>query len=88
MDIQLHPLSLLTLPRDRWRSNRKSESRDNFPRAGERGEIVLPFVYCLVIAGLLMGGLFWLSLAYESKTKEHLRDFQNRWNSLQKKYKD
>lgn len=37
--------------------------------------------------GILFAGLFWLNKTYENKTKEHLYDFQIRWNALEQKYR-
>lgn len=37
-------------------------------------------------ASFLFLGLFLLNQLYEHRTKEHLYDFQNRWNKLEKKY--
>ncbi len=55
---------------------------------GERGEITLNLILLLTTASLLYGGIFWLNKTYEHKTKEHLSDFEIRWNHLSKKYKD
>ncbi len=33
-------------------------------------------------------GLFLLNKLYEYKTKEHLHDFENRWQELEVRYKD
>jgi hypothetical protein len=55
---------------------------------GERGTIVLDLVLLLTSASFLYGGLFWLNKTYEKRTKEHLYDFQTRWNHLEQKYKD
>ena len=61
----------------------------NYPRfLGERGEVVLNLVLLLMSASLLYGGLFWLNKTYELRTKEHLHDFEARWNHLSKKYQD
>jgi len=39
-------------------------------------------------ASLLFFGLFLLNKLYEHRTKEHLYDFQNGWQHLEKKYQD
>lgn len=39
-------------------------------------------------ASLLYGGLFWLNKTYETRTKEHLHDFEIRWNHLGTKYEN
>lgn len=40
------------------------------------------------MGSLILGGQLWLNQHYEMKTKEHLRDFQTRWNRLQEKYQE
>ena len=40
----------------------------------------------MMAAGLLFFGLFLLNKLYEHRTKEHLNDFQNRWQRLEKEY--
>lgn len=55
---------------------------------GERGEAVFNLILLLTSASLLYGGLFWLNKTFEKRTKEHLHDFQTRWNHLGQKYKD
>lgn len=61
---------------------------DSYYREGERGEITLPLILTIVLAGFLMSSLLWLNKFYETQTKEHLYGFQNRWNALEKKYQD
>ena len=39
-------------------------------------------------ASSLFFGLFLFNTHYEHKTKDHLNDFQNSWNHLEKKYQD
>ncbi len=55
---------------------------------GESGEAVINLVVLLMSASLLYGGLFWLNKTYEKRTKEHLHDFETRWNHLEKKYEN
>lgn len=66
---------------------RFSHPRDRLLIQGERGDIILPFILCLLTASLLFTSLFWLNKTYEQKTKEKLHDFQNRWNHLEKNTK-
>lgn len=40
----------------------------------------------LLITGMLFGGLVWLNKHFEQKTKDHLYEFKNKWNALEKKY--
>lgn len=86
LSLCLSPLRRFSrMERPRVRS-RLSTDRPDF--LGENGEVVLNFVTLLMSASLLYGGLFWLNKTYEKRTKEHLHDFETRWNHLGKKYEN
>jgi hypothetical protein len=40
----------------------------------------------MMAASFLFLGLFLLNKLYAHRTKEHLYEFQNRWNSFEQKY--
>lgn len=54
----------------------------------ERGEVILPLVFTILMGSFLFSSLFWLNQHYEKKTKEHLGDFAKNWERLEKKYKN
>lgn len=88
MEESLHLISLHRLNRVERPRLRVCESQDPEKILGNRGEVVLSFTVLLMSASLLYGGLFWLNKTYEKRTKEHLHDFETRWNHLGKKYED
>ncbi len=53
----------------------------------EKGEVTLSLILVLLLGSVLFTGLLWLNLHFETKTKEHLRDFQKNWKALATKYK-
>jgi hypothetical protein len=61
-------------------------SRHSLPGEGDRGDIILPILLSMMAASFLFLGLFLLNKLYAHRTKEHLYDFQNRWNSFEQKY--
>lgn len=64
----------------------QSSSKNKFQ--GEAGEAVINLLLVVTAASVLFLGLFSLNRAYERKTKEHLNDFQKRWNRLEERYQD
>ncbi len=88
MDPSLYLSSLRRLCRLECPRLRSRLTRDRKKILGENGEVVLNFVVLLMSGSLLYGGLFWLNKTYEKRTKEHLHDFETRWNHLGKKYED
>ena len=88
MDLYLFIQTLLINPRDPKPRVRSNQPQNQVHRRGERGEIILPFILTIGAASLLFMGLFLLNKLYEYKTKEHLHDFENRWQELEVRYKD
>lgn len=88
MELLFFASPLRHLFRDKWQRLFGSLSQNQIPLQGERGDIILPFLLCLLTGSLLFSSLFWLNQRYELKTKETLHDFQNRWNHLEEKYQD
>ncbi len=88
MEESLHLFSLQRINRVECPRLRICESTDPEKFLGNRGEVILSFTVLLMSASLLYGGLFWLNKTYEKRTKEHLHDFETRWNHLGKKYED
>lgn len=87
MDLQilLKPLSTQRGEQSAKLGGHKSEARVSVHR--ETGEITLTLVLVLLIASGLFAALLWLNVHFEKKTKEHLRDFQNDWKTLEARYK-
>jgi len=78
-----------TLPAPTIHQCRKMESAPSshwLPSEGERGDIILPILLSMMAASFLFLGLFLLNKLYAHRTKEHLYEFQNRWNSFEQKY--
>ena len=88
MDIFIFINTLFAYPKNQCRKIRGHESSNLLRSKREAGEIILPFILSLMGASLLFLGLFLLNKLYEHRTKEHLREFQNHWNTLEQKYKD
>lgn len=88
MDLCLFIQTILINPRGSKPGVRSDQPQDQVHRRGERGEVVLPFVLTIGAASLLFVGLFLLNKLYEYNTKEHLHDFENRWQELEVRYKD
>ena len=88
MDLLLRELTLLSFNGSRCQATGTIDAKNNLQDQGERGEVILPLILCILTSGLLFSGIFWLNRTYELKTKEHLSDFQTRWNNLEKKYQD
>ena len=88
MDILFFRQTLSTHSRNRCLQKRKSYAQAQLPGHGERGDIILPFILTLMAGTFLFYGLFLLNTLYENRTKEHLHDFQNRWEYLEKRYQD
>ena len=88
MDLLFFKEALSANTENRCFQYRNHSTKANLPGRGERGDIVLPFVLTLMASSLLFLGLFLLNKLYEHRTKDHLNDFQNRWQYLEKRYKD
>lgn len=88
MELSIRLISLFPISRLGRKQFRSDQSPLEANLKGERGEAVLNLILLLTSASLLYGALFWLNKTYETKTKEHLYDFETRWNHLGKKYQD
>lgn len=88
MDLSLHFSALCRFGRMERQLLRSRVAQTHPEILGEDGEAVINFCVLLMSASLLYGGLFWLNKTYEKRTKEHLHDFETRWNHLGKKYED
>jgi hypothetical protein len=64
----------------------KLPSKDKFSIKGEKGESIIPMVFLLISASILLGSLVWLHRFFENKTREHLYEFKKNWNSLSQRY--
>jgi len=88
MELYFHLSSLRRKPQDRGAGLRAIFPSSSLRNIGEAGEVILPLLLSLVLGGFLMTSLVWLNEHYKKKTKEHLSDFEQRWNHLDKKYKN
>lgn len=88
MDLLFFRQALSTDTQSRCGTIRGGDAQNRIPGRGENGDIILPFVLSLMAGSLLFFGLFLLNKLYEHRTKEHLHDFQYRWQHLEKKYQD
>ncbi len=88
MDIWIFFKAVFYLNKDRCNRARKNKAQDRFRYRGEAGEVIFPVVLALATGSILFGTLFWLNKHYEKKTKEHLSDFRENWNRLEKKYQN
>lgn len=64
-----------------------TESSFRIKSRREAGDIILPLLLSLGAASILFMGLFLLNKLYHHRTKEHLHEFKNKWQYLEKKYK-
>ena len=87
MDLYVFIQTLFSKPPSANRGDGSNQPQDQVHRRGERGEVILAFVLTIGAASLLFMGLFLLNKLYEYKTKEHLHDFENRWQELEVRYK-
>ena len=87
MDLYVFIQTLFFKPPSANLGDGSNQSQDQVHRRGERGEVILAFVLTIGAASLLFMGLFLLNKLYEYKTKEHLHDFENRWQELEVRYK-
>ena len=88
MDLLFFRKTLFTEPQSKHLKKRIYPPQDSLRNQGERGDIVFPLILTLMAASSLFFGLFLFNTHYEHKTKDHLNDFQNSWNHLEKKYQD
>lgn len=88
MDLLFFRKTLSSESRGRWLEKRGNLPQTHLPGQGERGDIILPFILTLMAGTFLFFGLFLLNTLYENRTKEHLHDFKNRWEYLEKRYQD
>ena len=88
MDLLFFKEALSANTENRCLHHRGHHTKAKLPGRGERGDIVLPFVLTLMASSLLFLGLFLLNKLYAHRTKDHLNDFQNRWQYLEKRFKD
>ena len=65
----------------------KTKSHHLSQNKREAGDITIPLLVSLGTASLLFLGLFLLNKLYHHRTKEHLHEFKNQWEQLEKKYK-
>lgn len=88
MDLLFFKETLSANTENRRLQYRNHRTKAYLPGRGEGGDIVLPFILTLMASSLLFLGLFLLNKLYEHRTKDHLNDFQNRWQYLEKRFKD
>lgn len=88
MDLHFFKRAILTRTNRRGPGPGCHKAQAEILNQGEQGDIILPLLVCLMASSFAFGGLFWLNLHFEKKTKEHLNDFQTRWNHLVDKYKN
>ena len=88
MELLFFRKTLFTDPQSKHHKKRIHKTENSLRDHGERGDIVFPLILSLMAASALFFGLFLFNTHYEHKTKDHLNDFQNSWNDLEKKYQN
>ena len=87
MELYLFTISLFIKPQGQCRGQRADKTKNSLRSHGACGEIVLSLILSVSLGMMLFLGLFILNKHYERKTKDHLHDFQNHWNRLEKKFR-
>lgn len=88
MDLSFFKMALSFGSQNPKCGSRELEAQSSLSSFGERGEVILPLVLTLLIASFLFSEQIWLNKFFERRTKEHLSEFQHRWNILEKRYQD